>query len=135
MRLSTTLSKLSWTTAGGLLAVLSVQVMPQLGLQAATAHEMQCDKRTGLDRARCDRHVGMFGQCGPLKGDAHFDCDRDYLLANPLDCRSLRGDDLQQCNAELAAAKTCQPQAGRAFMRCVRDTTAADPAGKASAPR
>lgn len=93
------------------------------------AHEMNCEQRTGIDKARCERHTVMAGQCGPLKGEAHFACDREFLIANPLDCSRLQGADAQACQAELAAAKTCQAQPGRAFMKCVRDATAADPAG------
>jgi hypothetical protein len=96
---------------------------------AASAHEMNCEQRSGIDKARCERHAVMAGKCGPLKGEAHFACDREFLIANPLDCSKLQGNDARACQAELAAAKTCEPQAGRAFMKCVRDATAADPEG------
>lgn len=96
---------------------------------AAQAHEMDCSQRTGIDRARCERHQRMFERCSPVKGEEHFVCDRELLLAHPLDCGALQGDDAKRCAAEIAAFKACEPQAGRAFMRCVRDTIKASPMG------
>jgi hypothetical protein len=93
------------------------------------AHEINCDGRAGVDKARCERHQLMFNKCSPIKGEAHFACDREFLLANPLDCGKLQGADAKACQAELAASKTCEPQAGRAYMVCVRDTIKADPEG------
>lgn len=95
----------------------------------AAAHEMDCSQRTGIDRARCERHQRMFERCSPVKGEEHFACDREFLLAHPLDCSALQGDDAKRCAAEVAAFKTCEPQAGRAFMRCVRETIKASPMG------
>ena len=96
---------------------------------AIAQHEFDCAKRAGVEKARCQRHEAMFARCGPLKGDAHHACDREFLLANPLDCRTLAGDEAAKCEKEVAAFKTCQPQPGREFMRCVRQTTGESPMG------
>jgi hypothetical protein len=96
----------------------------------ASAHEVDCKGRSGIELARCERHRVMAAQCGKVAGEAHFACDRDYLLAHPLDCKPLAGDEQAQCQAELAAFKTCQPKAGRDFMLCVRDEAKASPVGR-----
>jgi hypothetical protein len=95
----------------------------------AQAHTVECGQRSGIDRARCERHQKMAAQCGPLKGEAHFACDREFLLANPLVCPALAGADVQRCEAEGAAFKTCEPKPGGEFMRCVRDEIKASPMG------
>jgi hypothetical protein len=94
------------------------------------AHEVDCTGRGGIDRARCERHKVMAAQCSKVAGDAHFACDRDYLLTHPLDCKPLAGEEQAQCQAELAAFKTCQPKSGRDFMLCVRDAAKASPVGR-----
>ncbi|HEY2977774.1 MAG TPA: hypothetical protein VGJ35_07370, partial [Burkholderiaceae bacterium] len=68
--------------------------------------------------------------CGPIKGDAHFACDREFLLANPLQCSALGDDDAKRCAAESAALKACEPQPGREFLRCVSDRMKASPMGQ-----
>jgi hypothetical protein len=114
------------------LALLAALQLSPAGLPAATAHEMSCDKRVGVDLARCERHERMFAKCGPIKGEAHFDCDREFLLAQPLDCSKFQGNDAQQCQDELAAAKTCEPKAGREFVRCMRVHTPPAPQGEST---
>lgn len=93
------------------------------------AHNIDCGAKTGIDLLRCERHQKMAAQCGPLTGDAHFACDREFLLSNPLNCQALGGDDPKRCAAETAAMKRCEPRAGREFLRCVRDEIKASPMG------
>ncbi len=96
----------------------------------AMAHTVDCSGRAGLDLARCERHQKMAAKCGPLQGDAHAACDRDFLIANPLDCSARQGDELKRCTAEAAAFKTCGAKQGHAFMACVADTMKASPMGQ-----
>lgn len=105
-------------------------VLPLLPLPAQ-AHELDCAKQTGLQLARCERHQKMFAKCSAVPGEAHFACDREFLLSNPLQCKALAlpADEARRCDAELAAFKTCEPRPGREFMRCVRDTTKESPNG------
>jgi len=95
----------------------------------AQSHRFDCETRSGIDRARCERHERMYAKCGPLKGEEHFACDREFLLVNPLDCSKLDGDDAKRCAAEVAAFRTCEPHQGRAFLRCVRDAARGNPMG------
>lgn len=95
----------------------------------ARAHAVDCTGRAGIDLARCERHRRMAQRCGPIQGEAHFDCDREFLLAHPLDCKAFAGDDARRCEAEVAAFKTCEPRAGREFMRRVRDAIQSSPMG------
>ena len=112
-------------------AVIASMVVAALTCIATSvhAHGIDCTGRAGIDLARCERHQAMAAQCGPLKGEAHFTCDRAFLLANPLHCKALASDDAKRCQAEVAAFKTCEPQPGREFMRCVRDEVKASPMG------
>jgi hypothetical protein len=103
-----------------------------LALAAAPAlaqHSFECAKRVGVEKARCERHEAMFAKCGPLKGDEHHACDREFLLANPLQCDRQAGAEAARCEKEVAAFGTCRPQAGREFMRCVRQSTGESPMG------
>lgn len=100
-----------------------------LALPAAAQHTFDCTKRSGVEKARCERHEAMFARCGPLKGDAHHACDREFLLAHPLKCGTLSGDEAVKCEKEVAAFATCQPQPGREFVRCVRQSTGESPMG------
>jgi hypothetical protein len=100
-----------------------------MGVSAA-ANEFKCNERTGIDRARCERHEKMFAKCGPVEGEAHFVCDREFLIAHPLECKVLTGDDLARCEAEVAAFKVCELRQGREFVRCVRDETKTSPMGR-----
>ena len=93
------------------------------------AHGVDCSGKGGIDLARCERHQKMAELCEAKKDDAHFACDREFLLAHPLSCAALQGNDARQCQAEGAALKLCEPKPGREFMRCVRDEIRASPMG------
>jgi hypothetical protein len=93
------------------------------------SHVPDCSTRSGIDKARCERHTHMFAKCGAVQGEAHFDCDREFLLANPLDCGTVGTQDSAACAAETAAMKKCASNAGRAFVRCVRTEINASPMG------
>lgn len=95
----------------------------------ASAHVSGCDKKEGIEKSRCERHVKMAEKCGPLKGDAHFACDREFLIANPLDCAKLADKAADSCVAETKAFKTCEANQGREFMKCVATTTTESPMG------
>jgi hypothetical protein len=97
--------------------------------QPKDEHVGNCAQKEGVDKARCERHSKMAGKCGPLKGDAHFACDRDFLMANPLDCKKLAGKAAEACDAELKAFKTCEANQGREFMKCVKTATGESPMG------
>jgi len=107
------------------LAVLSAAVVPAF----AQSHVGDCSKKDGVEKSRCERHEKMALKCGPLKGDAHFVCDREFLLANPLNCKPFAGKAAGECDAELKAFKTCEAKQSREFMRCVKDTTGVSPMG------
>lgn len=114
-----------------LLLVVSCASMSLAFSQAPSkdGHVGNCVQKEGVEKARCDRHSKMAEKCGPVKGEAHFVCDRDFLLANPLDCSKLTGKATEACNAELKAFKTCEANQGREFMTCVRTTTGESPMG------
>ncbi|MBL8517935.1 MAG: hypothetical protein JNM76_13315 [Betaproteobacteria bacterium] len=95
----------------------------------AAAHVGSCDEKSGVEKARCERHQKMFDKCGVLKSEEHFVCDRAFLLANPLDCGKQTGEEKAKCEKEIAAFKICEPQAGREFMRCVRKEAGSSPMG------
>lgn len=95
----------------------------------ALADNVDCGERRGIDLARCQRHQKMAAHCGKVTGEAHFACDREFLLAQPLDCKALPADAQSACQAELDAFKVCKPKPGAEFMRCVRDTTKVSPVG------
>jgi hypothetical protein len=114
--------------AAVLVLVVSTAVFTLLPMPAQ-AHPVQCDKAAGIEKLRCERHEKMAATCGPLKGEAHHDCDRKHLLANPLVCTGLAAAEGTRCEAEKAAFKTCEPKAGRAFIVCVRDTIKESPMG------
>ena len=106
-----------------------VVLLAFLAAPAIGQHTFDCAKRSGVEKARCERHESMFAKCGSLKGDEHHACDREYLLANPLKCDGQPGEEAARCAKEVAAFKTCQPQPGREFMRCVRQSTGESPMG------
>lgn len=96
----------------------------------AQAHEVDCKGSAGIELARCERHAKVAAQCGKFTGEAHHACDRDYLLANPLDCKAFTGDEVQQCKAEIGAIESCKAKpAGREFMQCVKADAKASPMG------
>jgi len=107
----------------GIAAALLAAALP------AAAHMGDCTRQDGVRKARCERHEVMYKKCGPLKGDAHFACDREFLLASPLKCESFSGSDAEACNKEVAAFRTCEPNPGIEFMRCVRKTAGESPMG------
>jgi len=113
-----------------LLRVASFAAVAASVAWGAPAHTIDCSGRSGIELARCERHQKMAERCGPIKGEAHFACDREFLLANPLRCDGLAGDDQKRCAAESAAFKTCELQQGREFMRCVSDEIKASPMGR-----
>ena len=98
-------------------------------LTNAAEHVTACDKKEGVDKMRCERHMKMAEKCGPLKADAHFACDRKFLIANPLDCGTLSNKAAESCVAETKAFKTCEANQGRDFMKCVMNTTSESPMG------
>jgi len=79
----------------------------------AQSHVGDCSKKEGVEKARCERHEKMAEKCGPLKGEAHFVCDREFLLGE----------------AEVKAFKTCEPKQSREFMKCVKETIGISPMG------
>ena len=114
-----------------LAGVASLIVSVNAAAQGAHAgsHVPDCTTRAGIEKARCERHTRMFAKCGAVQGEAHFVCDREFLLANPLDCKQVGDRDAAACAAEVAAMKTCEPRAGREFVRCVRDEIKSSPMG------
>ncbi len=96
---------------------------------AAQGHVGDCVKKEGVEKARCERHQKMAEKCGALKGEAHHVCDREFLIANPLDCKAQSGKSAIACEAEVKAFKTCEPKAGVEFMKCVKTTTGESPMG------
>jgi hypothetical protein len=112
-------------TAFLLFGPLLAAIIP--GVQAQ--HRFDCANSSGVEKARCERHERMFEKCGPLTGDAHHACDREFLLANPLPCAALSGPDAERCGKEVEAFKACEAQPGREFVRCVRMATAESPMG------
>jgi len=96
---------------------------------AAAGHVGDCAKKSGVEALRCERHMKMAEKCGPLQGEAHFQCDREFLLANPLNCGPLKGDAVIACKAEVASFKTCEAKSGREFMACVKKETGQSPMG------
>lgn len=111
-----------------ILAFIAVVTLIWLAIPwPAAAHKVDCAGRTGIDLARCERHQAMAAKCGPIQGEAHLVCDREFLLAHPLRCEALSSDETKRCEAERAAFRDGEPQAGRAFLVCVRDTMKASP--------
>jgi hypothetical protein len=95
----------------------------------AQSHVGDCTKKDAVEKARCERHEKMAEKCGPLNGEAHFVCDREFLLANPLSCKPFTGKAGAECEAELKAFQTCEPKQSREFMKCVKETTGISPMG------
>ncbi len=105
-----------------------VVALAALALPTA-AHTVDCTRVEGIDKARCERHSVMYLKCGLVKGEAHHECDREFLVANPLKCDSLSGTDAQRCEKENAAFKTCKDLKGSAFGGCVRKAINESPMG------
>ncbi len=102
-----------------------------LGMLCAplVAHEFNCAQLSGIDSARCERHEKMFAKCGPIKGEAHFACDRELLLSHSPQCSALAGANVQRCGAEVAALTVCEPRPGSEFIRCGGERIKASPVG------
>jgi hypothetical protein len=90
-------------------------------------HHGDCSRITGIKQAHCERHEWMYGKCHAIRGEAHHECDRQSILANPLDCAKLSGADVEACRAELEATKNCEDRRGSEFFRCMREALVADP--------
>ena len=69
----------------------------------------------------------MYAVCGPIKGEAHFVCDRSFLLDNPLNCATLDEANAKLCVAETKAFDTCKAKEGREFLTCVKAQTTSSP--------
>ncbi len=117
------------TKLAGLFA-LTIALSSFAAAANAAEHVPACDKKEGVDKLRCERHVKMAEKCGSLKSDDHFACDREFLIANPLDCGKLTNKLTSSCVAEAKAFKTCESNPGRAFMKCVMKTTNESPMGQ-----
>ena len=109
------------------LSALALFLAPDALAQRGGGHIPDCNTLEGLKRARCERHTRMYDQCHHIKGEAHHECDRQFLLANPLDCKPLAGRDAEGCAAEHDAVAACREQTGTAFFRCARERLRADP--------
>lgn len=94
---------------------------------AANAHVESCTTLEGIKKARCERHEKKYAVCGSVIGEAHFTCDRSFLLDNPLNCAALDDANAKLCTAEAKAFDTCKPKQGREFLVCVKEQTAASP--------
>ena len=90
-------------------------------------HVSDCTRLPGIARARCERHERMYEKCHAIRGEAHHECDRQFIVANPLDCSQLAGGDARACEQERDAVRACSAEAGRAFFRCVSRLLQADP--------
>ncbi len=100
---------------------------------AAEAHVADCTRVEGVAKERCERHVKIAEKCSSIKGEAHYVCDQEFLLANPLNCPKYAAvgqeADGLSCKKELDAVKTCGDKKGRDFIKCVRTTAGASPMG------
>lgn len=94
---------------------------------AQPGHHGDCGKMTGIKQARCERHERMFEKCHAIRGEAHHECDRQFIVNNPLDCSQLAGGEARACEQERDAVRACSAESGRAFFRCVREVLRADP--------
>jgi len=111
------------------LCICTVLFLATFAINRAEAHVGECAKKEGMEQLRCERHEEMAKKCGPVKGEAHFICDREFLLANPIGCKALTGKVLSACAAEQKAFKTCEPNMSREFMKCVIKSTGESPMG------
>ena len=99
----------------------------------AQAHLADCTRVEGVAKERCERHMKIGEKCGAIKGEAHYVCDQEFLVANPLNCpkygASGQEADAKSCQKELDAVKTCSTKTGREFIKCVSTTAGASPMG------
>jgi hypothetical protein len=100
---------------------------------SAQAHVADCTRVEGVAKERCERHMKIAEKCGAIKGEAHYVCDQEFLLANPLNCPKYAAvgpeADALSCKKELDAVKTCGDKKGREFIKCVSTTAGASPMG------
>ena len=106
---------------------LALLLAPPAFAQRGGGHIPDCNTLEGLKKARCERHTRMYDKCHEIKGEGHHECDRQFLVANPLDCTTLAGGDAEACSAERAAVQACKDETGTAFFRCARDKLRTDP--------
>lgn len=90
-------------------------------------HNGDCSKMTGIAQARCERHERRYEKCHAIRGESHHECDRQFIVANPLDCRTLSAEDARACEHEREAVRACSAVSGRGFFRCVSGLLRADP--------
>jgi hypothetical protein len=95
--------------------------------QAGEAHHGDCGKMTGIKRARCERHARMYEKCHAIRGEAHHECDREFIRCNPLDCSALSGGDARACEREREAVRACGEKSGGEFFHCVAKLLRTDP--------
>lgn len=100
---------------------------------AGEAHVADCTRVEGVAKERCERHMKIAEKCGSIKGEAHYVCDQEFLLANPLNCPKYgavgQEADALACKKEIDAVKTCGDKKGREFIKCVSTTAGASPMG------
>ncbi|HEX5162541.1 MAG TPA: hypothetical protein VFV88_12530 [Steroidobacteraceae bacterium] len=94
---------------------------------AQRGHVPECSQFEGIRKVRCERHEKMYDQCHAISGPAHHECDRQFLIAHPLDCTALSGGDAGTCQAEVEAVAACKDREGREFFACARERLRADP--------
>lgn len=46
-------------------------------------HVSDCATLTGIAEARCKRHEHMYEKCHAIRGEAHHECDRQFIAADP----------------------------------------------------
>jgi hypothetical protein len=109
------------------LFLMSLALSSAVQAQRGDGHIPDCNTLQGLKKARCERHTRMYDKCHAIKGEAHHICDREFLIAHPLECDSLGGKDAEGCRAERDAIHACREETGSAFFRCARDRIRADP--------
>jgi hypothetical protein len=99
----------------------------------ANAHVADCTRVEGVAKERCERHMKIAEKCGAIKGEAHYICDQEFLVANPLSCAKYAAvgqeADALSCKKEIDAVKTCADKKGREFIKCVSTTAGASPMG------
>lgn len=86
-----------------------------------------CTTLAGISKARCERHERMYEKYHAIRGEAHHECDRQFILASPLDCSTLSADDARVCEQEREAVRACSAESGRGFLRCMSGLLRADP--------
>ena len=109
------------------LIVLSSGISDMPTAWAQRGHMPDCSTLEGIRKARCERHEKMYDKCHAIRGEAHHECDRVFLIVNPLDCAVLSERDAALCTAEGDAVAACKDQTGRAFFKCAAERLRTDP--------